>query len=121
MLRHCRKERPVWPWLDVMLLGVLWGSGGLQGRGRAMVQVPAVVMQDPSEARGHHMGAQSVSGQVTSPAATSHRTRGGFSEPQATGRTQTRAQPSCATAQPRPHMCGEGALCRAPMALGGLP
>lgn len=87
MLRHCRKERPVWPWLEVMLLGVLWGSWGLQGRGRVMVQVPSVVMQDPLEARGHHMGAQSVSGQVTSPAATSRRTSGGFSEPQATGRT----------------------------------
>lgn len=67
------------------------------------------------------LGAQSVSGQVTNPAAASRHMNGGFSEPCATGRTQTQAQPSCATAQPTPHVCGEQAPCGAPVALGGLP
>lgn len=92
MLRHCRKERPVWPWLGVVLLAVLWGLWGLQGWEWVMVQVPTVVMQDPADTGpvGHRtcrrlkattLGTQSVSGQVTSPAATSRHMSGVFSEP----------------------------------------
>lgn len=49
MLRHCRKEQPMWPWLNIVLLGVLWGLWGLRGREWVTVQVPTVMMQDPSD------------------------------------------------------------------------
>lgn len=49
MLRHCRKEWPLWPWLGVALLAVLWVLWGLWGWGWVMVQVPTVVMQDLSD------------------------------------------------------------------------
>lgn len=49
MLRPCRKERPVWPWLDAVLLAVRWGLWGLRGWGRVVEQVPIVLMQGPSD------------------------------------------------------------------------
>lgn len=126
MLRHCRKEQPVWPWLNIVLLGVLWGLWGLRGREWVTVQVPS---DDAGPVR--HRTCQRL--KATTLGAHQCRDRSPALQPPAvvglvaslSHEPQEGHEPGlshpCATAQPTPHMCGEGAPCRAPMALGGLP
>lgn len=99
MLTHGRKEWLVWPRLDAEFLGILGalvgcrvpgnpggfvgaaGPGLGHGAGPFCGDAGPVGHRTCQRLKAITLGALSVSGQVTSPAATSCPTSGGFNEP----------------------------------------